>query len=137
MQTGVDRGIVLDTSAYSWLRAGHEDVLDIVAKADVVWVPTVVLGELESGFELGKRARANRVVLEDFLSEPFVDLLPVTRAVARHYGRIFAALRHKGTPIPINDVWIAATALERGGCLLTFDQHFERIESLDQKTLRA
>ena len=76
-------------------------------------------------------------MLADFLDEPFVSTLPLTRSVARRYGRVFAQLRGAGTPIPINDVWIAATTLDAGGHLLTFDADFEMIGSLDCTVLGA
>jgi tRNA(fMet)-specific endonuclease VapC len=106
--------LVLDTSAYSHLRHGHSAVLDHVASAGTVLLPLIVLGELEAGYELGTRHRENRLMLEEFLDEPFVALLPLTRSVARRYGRLFAQLRRGGTPIPINDVWIAGLHHPRG-----------------------
>ena len=84
--------IVLDTSAYSHLRAGHAQVLECVAAARVVIVPVTVLGELDAGFELGRRALENRRNLAEFLDEPFVNVLDVTATTVRHYARIFAAL---------------------------------------------
>lgn len=130
MTSGADTRIVLDTSAYSHFRAGRADVLDHLAGADVVLVPTVVLGELDAAFEAGLRAVDNRARLAEFLDEPFVRVLPVTASVARHYGRIVGDLRRAGTPIPTNDVWIAATAADAGATLLTFDRHFERVAGL-------
>ena len=131
--SGADSGrrLVLDTSAYSHLRAGHEAVLDRVAASEVVWMPVTVLGELEAGFELGSRTRENRVILAEFLAEPWVGILQVTPQVARQYGQIFARLRRAGLPIPVNDIWIAAAAIDCGGHLLSFDHDFERIEGLD------
>ena len=123
--------LLLDTSAYSRFRAGDERVLDFIAAAEVVGLSTIVLGELEAAFSLGRRERENRTMLAEFLAEGFVSILPVTPDVARRYGRLFADLRRAGTPIPINDVWIAATTLDCGGHLLTFDGHFGRVGSLD------
>jgi tRNA(fMet)-specific endonuclease VapC len=128
--------LVLDTSAYSHFRAGDPRVLDLIAAAGIVFLPTVVLGELEAAFLLGRRERENRTLLAEFLAEPFVSILPVTPAVARRYGRLFADLRRAGTPIPINDIWIAATALDCGGHLLTFDGDFAQIASLDCAVLK-
>lgn len=132
-QAGVElaRRLVLDTSAYSHFRAGDTRVISFIAAAEIVFVPTVALGELEAGFNLGRRERENQTLLAEFLSEPFVSILPVTPMVARRYGQIFADLRRAGTPIPINDIWIAATALDCGGHLLTFDGDFRQIASLD------
>ncbi len=123
--------IVLDTSAYSHLRAGHVQVLEYVAAARVVIVPVTVLGELDAGFELGRRALENRRNLAEFLDEPFVNVLDVTSTTVRHYARIFAALRRAGTPIPVNDVWIAAATVECNGHLLTFDRDYSRIPDFD------
>jgi tRNA(fMet)-specific endonuclease VapC len=127
--------LVLDTSAYSHFRAGHPRVLDLIAAAEIVLLPTVVIGELEAGFLLGRRELENRALLAEFLSEPFVSILPVTPSVAHQYGRLFASLRKAGTPIPINDIWIAATTLDCGGHLLTFDGDFDSVPSVDRTVL--
>ncbi len=127
--------LVLDTSAYSHLRAGHSAVLDWVASSAVAVVPAVVLGELETAFVLGRRTEENRRVLAEFLDEPFVSVLDVSALTARHYGKIFADLRQAGTPIPLNDVWIAATTMECGGHLLTFDADYRRISGLSATVL--
>lgn len=129
--------LVLDTSAYSHLRAGHVQVLDHVAGAALVVMPATVLGELEAGFELGRRAQENRRILAEFLDEPFTSVMEVTAATVRHYARIFAGLRRAGTPIPINDVWIAAATMECNGHLLTFDGDYRHIANLDHTLLEA
>lgn len=127
--------LVLDTSAYSHMRAGHGATLERIATAQVIVVPVTVLGELEAGFELGHRAHENRRNLAEFLDEPFVGVLDVTTATVRHYARIFAALRRAGTPIPINDVWIAAATIACSGHLLTFDKDYVRVPGLDHTLL--
>ena len=129
--------LVLDTSAYSHLRAGHVQVLDLVADAAVVVIPVTVLGELEAGFELGRRTQENRRVLAEFLDEPFASVLDVTSTTVRYYARVIASLRRAGTPIPVNDVWIAAAAMECNGHLLTFDRDFRRIMDLEHTLLEA
>ncbi len=127
--------LVLDTSAYSHFRRGHTGVLDALARADRVLIPVTVLGELEAAFEMGSRARENRRVLDDFLAEPFVDLIDTTASVARHYGRVFSALKRDGAPLPVNDIWIAAATIDCGGTLLTFDRDFQRIRGMDHMML--
>ena len=136
MTSGVDR-LVFDTSAYPHFRAGHGALLDCLAKAAVVVVPAIVLGELDAAFDAGLRAKENRTRLAELLDEPFVTVAPVTAAVARHYGRIVGELRRAGTPIPTNDVWIAATTADCGGTVLTFDRHFERVAGLQRIVLAA
>jgi predicted nucleic acid-binding protein len=123
--------LVLDTTAYAALRADRADVLDALARADSILVPATVLGELEAGFRAGRRYKENRVALESFLEEPFVSVLPVSEATSRRYGAVFASLRRAGTPIPANDVWIAAAALDAGAPLLSSDPHFDRVEGLE------
>ena len=108
-----------------------------MARAERVLIPVTVLGELEAAFLSGTRAGDNRRVLDDFFDEPFVDLLPTTAAVARQYGRVFSSLRRNGTPLPVNDIWIAAAAIDCGGTLLTFDRDFDRIAGLDHITLET
>jgi len=123
--------LVLDTSAYSHFRAGHPEVLDWLAQAAAIVVPVTVLGELEAAFRMGRRTRENRLTLAEFLDEPFVTVWPTTAAVARHYGRLFAELKRAGTPVPTNDVWIAAACLDCVGRLVTFDGDFERVPGLE------
>ena len=127
--------LVLDTTAYSHFRAANDAVAGLLARAEIVYVPSVVLGELEGGFRGGSRYRENRRVLDDFLDEPFVETLPITTSVATHYGRLFADFRRAGTPVPTNDLWIAAATVDCGGHLVTFDAHFERFEGLPKTML--
>jgi tRNA(fMet)-specific endonuclease VapC len=113
------------------MRLGHPELLTMLASADALLIPVTVLGELEGGFEIGSRARANRQALTEFLSEPFVLVLETTTEIARHYGQIFARQRRSGRAVPVNDMWIAASAIDSGGHLVTFDHDFERVEGLD------
>jgi predicted nucleic acid-binding protein len=123
--------IVMDTSAYSHMRIGHPELADLLASAEALLIPVTVLGELEGAFELGSRASVNRRALTEFLSESFVSILPTTPDVARRYGQIFARQRRAGRPVPVNDMWIAASAIDCGGHLVTFDKDFGRVEGLD------
>lgn len=117
----------LDTSAYSNFRRGNEEVAALLDQAEMVGVPTVALGELRTGFLLGDRQRRNETDLNDFLDNPVVQVLPVDSETSRHYAEIVAELRQGGTPVPTNDIWIAATAARNGTTVLTCDDHFERI----------
>lgn len=122
--------MVVDTSAYSHFRRGQADVVAHLDRASWVGMPTVVLGELEAGFAAGRRRAANRRELRLLLAESIVHVLPVDHEVAEIYGDLVAALRAAGTPIPANDVWIAATAIRAGAVVLTFDAHFRRVPRL-------
>lgn len=119
--------LCLDTSAYSHFRRGEEGVTELLDQAGWVGLPTVVIGELQLGFELGGRRRRNERELAAFLEHPRVETLAVDRDVAEIWGRLLADLRRVGTPIPTNDVWVAATAVRHGADVVSFDPHFERI----------
>jgi predicted nucleic acid-binding protein len=99
----------------------------LLDRAELVGVPTVALGELLSGFLLGGRQRRNEAELDAFLDSSVVEVLPVDSVTSRHYAEIVADLRKAGTPVPTNDIWIAATAARNGTTVLTCDDHFERI----------
>ena len=122
--------ILLDTNTYVAFRQGHRGVMSVISETDTVAMSTVVLGELLFGFRNGSRFQDNLKQLQSFLSEAEVLTLPVSLATADHYGIIAAALRTQGTPIPANDIWIAAHAKESGAALLTFDAHFRNVEGL-------
>ena len=100
-------------------------------------MPVIVVGELEAGFAWGRHAAGNQQALTEFLAEPVVEVLDVTRATACLYARIFARLRTEGTPVSPNDMWIAAATMECGGHLLSFDRDFERIPGLEHTLLVA
>lgn len=122
--------VLLDTNAYSALFRGHPEVSRIVRRSEEVLISPVVAGELLFGFRNGARYEANRRELDAFLDSPFVRILELTLVTADRFGRISADLRKKGQPIPTNDLWIAAQAMETGADLLSFDQHFAEIDGL-------
>jgi tRNA(fMet)-specific endonuclease VapC len=124
------RAILLDTNAYVRFLAGDERVLDSLAKAGRVYVSVFVLGELLAGFRLGTKERPNRQILERFLAKPGVEVRDATRETAEYFGLIKSALKKAGQPIPLNDVWIAAQALETGSVLITYDSHFAVVPGL-------
>ena len=122
--------VLLDTNAYSGLMRGNVEVADHVRRAERVIVSAVVVGELLFGFRVGSREGRNRKQLETFLENPHVELLQVSFTTADRFARIAALLRRKGRPIPTNDVWSAAHALEIGANLLSSDDHFGAIDGL-------
>ena len=91
---------------------------------------TIVVWELLFGFRCGTRYERNRKDLELFLRNAYVALVPLAWATAERFGRIAAALRAKGKPIPTNDIWIAAHAMETGADLLSFDRHYSGVDGL-------
>lgn len=127
----------LDTSAYSNFRRGNEELAAFLDQAERVGVPAVALGELRTGFLLGTRRRRNEAELDAFLGNPVVEVFPVDSETSRHYAEIVADLRKAGTPLPTNDVWIAATAARNGTTVLTCDDHFERISRIGSIVIGA
>ncbi len=91
---------------------------------------TVVIGELLAGFRCGKRMVENHHELEKFLDSPRVVTLAIDEETAEFYARIFRELREKGKPVPTNDLWIAATAMQHGYALATHDTHFSTISGI-------
>ena len=122
--------LLLDTSAYSEMRRGHPEVVGLVRRASRILLSPIVLGELLFGFRLGRRYEQNVEELEAFLESPFVEVVPTTAVTADRFARVAASLRRKGRPLPTNDIWIAAQALETGADLVTFDRHFEDVEGV-------
>ena len=122
--------ILLDTNAYSLLMRGDDQAAAFVRNATEILMSAVVIGELLYGFRHGSRYQRNITDLQGFLESAYVSLLPVGQATADHYSRIAAALRANGTPIPTNDVWIAAHAMETGAELVSADRHFDVVEGI-------
>jgi len=114
----------LDTSAYSNFRRGNERLAALLDQAELVGVPTVALGELRTGFLLGDRRQRNEAELDAFLGNPVVQVMPVDSETSRQYAQIIAELRNAGTPLPTNDIWVAATAARNDATVLTCDAHF-------------
>ncbi len=120
----------IDTSAYSAMHRGHAGVSTVIRESEGIILSSVVVGELLFGFRAGQRYQKNLHELQKFVESPYVSLVPVTWTTADRYSRIALALRKKGKPIPSNDIWIAAHAMETGADLLSFDDHFGWIDGL-------
>lgn len=127
--------ICLDTSAYSHFKRGEPEVVEIIAGARQVLLPVVALGELRAGFRLGDRMARNDKELREFLAIPVVRVLDVDDDAAAIYAELVFDLRRAGTPVPTNDIWIAALAVREGATVITFDDHFERIRRAGVRVL--
>ncbi|MEE4602335.1 MAG: type II toxin-antitoxin system VapC family toxin [Desulfobacteraceae bacterium] len=124
--------LVLDTNVYSDYAEGVSETVDIMAtQGEQIYLPSIVLGELQFGFMKGKRQAFNEKKLRQFTEILNIDVINVNADVARKYAAIYLSLQKKGTKIPINDVWIAASCMEVGGTLLTRDKHFEVVDQID------
>ena len=119
--------VLLDTSAYSAYMAGYSAVRQPIQEASEIWLNVTVLGELLAGFKKGSRTREHDRLLRDFLAEPRVHVAVMDGDTAERYAIIRDHLRRAGTPVPVNDLWIAASAFQHGFELLTLDEHFLHI----------
>jgi len=119
--------IIIDTNAYTRFLTGDEDVLDVIAAAETTYLSIFVLGELYAGFAGGTKESKNKDVLRQFLLKPTVKILNATSETAEVFGFVKSNLRMAGTPVPINDVWIAAHGIETGSTIITYDTHFKKI----------
>jgi tRNA(fMet)-specific endonuclease VapC len=124
------RPLLIDTNAYVAFKRGDPRILKVLATADKLFFSVTVLGELLAGFAAGTKEAKNRAELSKFLESPRVSVYPITELTADSYALIYASLRRKGQPIPTNDLWIAASALEHGAGVLTLDAHFKQIDGL-------
>jgi tRNA(fMet)-specific endonuclease VapC len=126
--------LCLDTSGYSRLMRGHRPLGNRLEEADEILLPATVLGELHAGFLAGflagSRPAENAALLAEFRRQPGLGVIAISDNVAERYGRVVADLRRQGTPIPTNDIWIAAAALEHGGRLVAYDDHFRHVPGL-------
>lgn len=127
----------LDTSAYSHFQRGSAQVVELLDRAEWIGVPVIAVGELRTGFRLGARRERNEAELRAFLANPVVNFLSVDDEVSRHYAEIVTDLRRAGTPLPTNDIWIAATAVRVGAVVLTLDAHFEQIGRVGSLVVQA
>jgi tRNA(fMet)-specific endonuclease VapC len=126
----VEVKLLLDTSAYSGFRRGDPSVVEKISGSDSVLISPVMLGELMYGFRKGAKFEQNMRMLRRFLDHEAVEVAPLGEVTADRYSRIVMQLKKDGSPIPINDVWIAAQAMEHGAELLTSDRHFDRVAGL-------
>jgi tRNA(fMet)-specific endonuclease VapC len=122
--------ILLDTSAYSQLRRGHAEVINVVADAVEIYFSSVVVGELDTGFRGGNKLERNRGLLATFLNEGPVRFCNITIETSHCYSVICDDLIRRGRPLPTNDLWIAASAMELGLTVVTFDAHFREIPQI-------
>lgn len=122
--------VLVDTNIYSLAMRGEEDIVAALRRIDHLFISAVSLGELFAGFKAGGREADNRRELTVFLDSPRVEVLAVDHETADVYAEILVRLRSQGTPIPTNDIWIAAVAFQYGLKLFTRDRHFQQVPGL-------
>ncbi|OGQ04588.1 MAG: hypothetical protein A3F82_11110 [Deltaproteobacteria bacterium RIFCSPLOWO2_12_FULL_44_12] len=122
--------IAIDTNRYVDFCRGVPEVTATIQQAQQIFLPYIVLGELRAGFQSGKRGLVNERFLIRFLNSPRVDSLFPDENTTHHYARLFNQLKRQGTPIPTNDLWLAALTIQHDLQLFTRDKHFEQIPQL-------
>jgi tRNA(fMet)-specific endonuclease VapC len=122
--------LALDTNRYTDLCRGNAAVVETVEQADEVWLPFIVVGELRAGFAVGSQGTRNEAVLRRFLLKPGVGILYADDQTTHHYASVYRQMRKQGTPIPTNDMWIAALALQHSMALFARDAHFDHLPQL-------
>jgi len=122
--------ILIDTNIYSHALKGSEDVVEVLRKAGEICISAISIGELLSGFKGGNRERQNREELDIFLDSPRVKICYIDETTSEFYADIVYSLRKIGTPIPTNDIWIAAVALQHGLKVFSKDHHFKHVPGI-------
>ena len=122
--------VLIDTNIYSLAMRGDTEIVGVLRKIDRIGFSAVSVGELFSGFKGGSREFKNREELEIFLDSPRVVVHAIDVETADFYATILDNLRAAGTPIPTNDIWIAAVTFQHGYQLFSRDQHFQLVPGL-------
>ncbi len=122
--------VVFDTNLLINLLSGKFKLPESFRKYDRILIPAIVIGEYQAGIFDTRQGRENAAKLVEYLGRLTVEAVPVTTTTAEKYALIFKTLRAQGHPIPQNDMWIAASALENGADLATTDGHFRFIPML-------
>ena len=124
--------ILIDTNIYSLAMKGDKNITDVLKTIDQIGISTISIGELCSGFKGGSFEKKNKKELNFFLDSPRVVIFPIDVETADFYASILNNLKNKRTPIPTNDIWIAAAAFQNGFQLFSKDKHFKYIPGLIQ-----
>jgi tRNA(fMet)-specific endonuclease VapC len=123
---------LLDTNIIIALFADEAAVKNRLAQADEVFIPSITVGELYYGARKSGRSKENLERIDEFVANSAV--IECDAQTARYYGEVKHKLRLKGRPLPENDIWIAAVALQYTLILVTRDAHFNEIENLQTVT---
>jgi len=125
--------VLLDTNCLAdGLRGADRELARKLEEAVEVHIPFVTLAEIKAGFLAGRRTAENEGLLAAFLRLPGVAVLFADHETTEVYARLFQQLRHAGTPIPTNDLWIASLAVQHQLMLLSRDKHFAKLPQVSK-----
>ncbi len=119
--------IALDSNRYVDFCRQEPAAVDAIQRADAIFLPFVVVAELRCGFRCGQRAAANERTLAGFLRSERVSVLFPDEVSTHVYADLYASLRRAGTPIPTNDLWVAALCVQHDLVLFSRDAHFDLV----------
>lgn len=122
--------ILIDTNRYRDFTEGDAHAVAQFRRAESIALPFIVLAELRAGFACGTKSLENESALLRFLQKPRVRVLYADESTTRHYANLFKQLRFQATPIPTNDIWIAALSIQHSLGLFTRDSHFSKLPQL-------
>ena len=122
--------VLLDTNFYTAFCKGDEQAVRVIQQARKIFLPFVVLAELRAGFLCGTKARKNERTLTLFLNSVRVEVLYPDESTTHQFAAVFAQLRLLGKPIPPNDIWVAALAVQHDLILCSRDKHFDLLPQL-------
>lgn len=124
--------VAVDTNVLiSFLQNGG-DLAQVLGRFDRLVIPFAVDAEFRAGLDLTTHSgRHHLQILEAFLAEPSVEYATADSVISQKYAMVYQVLRKQGTPIPVNDIWIASVALVRNTPVCTFDRHFRHVPLLD------
>jgi len=122
--------LLIDTNVYVAFKRNDPAIVNLLQQAESIALNIVVLGELLAGFKGGNKEIQNRRELDLFLDSPRVQLLVIDESTAEFFALVFNNLKQLGKPVPVNDIWIAASAMQHGRTLATLDNHFSFVAGL-------
>jgi tRNA(fMet)-specific endonuclease VapC len=126
----VEVRVALDTNRLTDLFRGDSNLTALLERCEEMWLPLFVIGEMKAGFLGGSQRQRNDALLSKLLVKERIGILLPGHETAEQFARLYVQLKRAGTPLPTNDIWIAALALEHNLTLITRDRHFEQIPQL-------
>jgi len=122
--------VIIDTNAYAEFMRGNKIAIEVIQKVKNIIITPILTGELLSGFLLGSKENENKSDLKKFLDSKRVITLNIDTRTSEYFAKIYKILRKNGTPIPTNDMWIAAIAMQYDFAIFSFDKHFINLSGI-------